>query len=234
MPPKAVFDVARAAELHAGGMPLSHIARLPGMPSQKPIERQLLENGHPVWKRRTKMQDVGKEALYELHHVQDISAADIGKMYGCEASTVRRRLVELGIPKGSGKHRPPRGPEHWSWRGGRYVDEKGYVFLRMPGHRQANKAGYVAEHRMVASDMFGKRLHSKDEVHHINGRHGDNRPENLIVVRHGKHQKLHADVLRELWALRKEVARLAGADPSNPFVPRYAGIHHAADWKVVG
>jgi hypothetical protein len=234
MPSKAVFDVARAAKLHAGGMPLSHIARIPGMPSQKAIERQLLEMGHPVWKGRTKLHSVGKERLRELHHEQDKSAAEIGKMYGCSGSTVRRRLVELGIPKGSGKHRPPRGPEHWNWRGGRYVDERGYVFLRKPGHRQANKGGYVAEHRMVASDALGRWLHPKDEVHHINGRHGDNRPENLIVVRHGKHQKLHADVLRELWALRKEVARLSGEDHAARLVSRHAENRRAADWKVVG
>lgn len=221
MPAKAVFDVARAAALHTEGMPLAHVSKLPGMPCQMTLKRHLLEGGYEVWKGPRKMRNVTKEQLRELHHVRDISAEDIGKMFGCGASTVRRRLVALGIPKGAGKHRPPTGADHWSWRGGEYRDDKGYVFLRRPDHPQAMKTGYVAEHRMVASDILGKRLHTKDEVHHINGKHGDNRPENLMVVKHGRHQKLHAEVLHELYRLRAEVARLGG---------KRAGDN----WKVVG
>jgi hypothetical protein len=221
MPPKAVFDVARAAALHAEGMPLAQVSKLPGMPCPATLKTHLLECGYEVWKGPWKMRTATKEQLHELHHVRDMSSADIGKMFGCGASSVRRKLVALGIPKGAGKHRPPKGAEHWSWRGGRYRNPKGYVFLRDPDHPQAMKTGYVAEHRMVAYEVLGKKLHTKDEVHHLNGNHGDNRPENLIVVKHGKHQKLHANVLKELYQLRAEVARLGGARAGD-------------NWKVVG
>ena len=221
MPPKAVFDVAKAAALHAGGMPLAQVSKLPEMPTQGVLKRHLLEAGYEVWSGPWKMRNVTKEQLYDLHHVKDISADEIGKMFGCGGSTVRRRLVAFGIPKGSGKHRPPQGAEHWSWKGGRYVDGGGYVFIRMPEHMQAMKSGYVAEHRMVASDALGERLETSEEVHHISGDKSDNRPENLIVVRRGRHQKMHAEVMRELNALRAEVARLGGN-------------RRGDNWKVVG
>jgi hypothetical protein len=221
MPPKAVFDAARAAALHAEGMPLSHVSKLPGMPSPTTLKNHLLESGYEVWKGPWKLRRATKEQLYELHHVRGMSSAAIARLYGCGQQTAYRRLRHFGIARKQGTAPRPRGADNPNWRGGRHVNAKGYVFLRRPDHPQANKAGYVAEHRMVASDILGKRLHTKDEVHHINGHHGDNRPENLIVVKHGKHQKLHADVLQELYSLRAEVARLGGARTGD-------------NWKVVG
>jgi hypothetical protein len=81
--------------------------------------------------------------------------------------------------------------------------------------------GYVAEHRMVAADSLGEQLSAAEEVHHVNGNKLDNRRDNLIVVRNGLHQRLHAEVLRELWALRHEVARLGGQRSGD-------------GWRVVG
>jgi len=233
MPPKAVFDVAKAAELHAGGMPLSHVARLPGFPTQGTLKRHLLERGHEVWVGPWKMRSATKEQLYELHHVQDLSAETIGKMFKCSGSAVRRRLVELGIPKGSGNHRAMSGPSHWSWRGGQYRDAGGYVRVRCPGHPNAGKNGYVLEHRKVAAELIGRPLRSDEEVHHVDGDKTNNAPENLVVIPRGKHQKLHAHICRELLSLQREVARLrGGCDPVAEM--RFGGIHHCIDWKVVG
>jgi hypothetical protein len=36
----------------------------------------------------------------------------------------------------------------------------------------------------------------------------DNAPENLLVVKSGKHQQLHADHRREVWELRKRIETL--------------------------
>jgi len=116
MPPKAVFDVAKAAALHASGLSLAAVARQPGMPCAKTLETHLREMGYEVWKGRRKLDGVSKDRLYDLHHIQDLSASAIGEIFNCSGSVVRRRLVELGIQKGAGNHRSATGPLHWSGR----------------------------------------------------------------------------------------------------------------------
>jgi hypothetical protein len=235
MPPKAVFDVAKAAALHASGLSLAAVARQPGMPCAKTLETHLREMGYEVWKGRRKLDGVSKDRLYDLHHAQDLSASAIGEIFNCSGSAVRRKLVELGIPKGAGNHRSATGPLHWSWKGGRHVDARGYVRVRCPGHPNASKSGYVLEHRKVASDAIGRALLAAEEVHHIDGDKTNNSPSNLIVVPSGKHQRLHADVMRELQALRQEVMRLTerSAAVQASSVPNSSNPQ-TVNWKVIG
>jgi hypothetical protein len=234
MPPKAVFDVAKAAALNATGMSLTAISRLPGMPSSPAIKRHMLNAGFRPCRGRPKLHEVPRGELLELHHGQNLTAAAIGELYGCSGSSVRRRLMALGLGKGCGKSKKLNGCQSHKWRGGRYVAPTGYVFIHRPSHPNAGPNGYVAEHRLVASESIGRPLRPDEQVHHIDGDKKNNHISNLIVVPRGKHQRLHADIHKELRALRAEVARLRGFDPCNPLVPRYGGIHHCTDWKVVG
>lgn len=80
-----------------------------------------------------------------------------------------------------------------NWKGGRTVDQYGYVLVLKPGHPNANKRGYVREHVWKMSEREGRRIDTKrEEVHHINGIHGDNRIENLELkaLGHGRGQSV--------------------------------------------
>jgi hypothetical protein len=75
------------------------------------------------------------------------------------------------------------GERHPQWRGGKH-SQKGYILIRLvdDGHMAASmrdKAGYVAEHRLVMAVALGRPLRDGEQVHHINGDKQDNRLENL-------------------------------------------------------
>ncbi len=67
------------------------------------------------------------------------------------------------------------------------VDADWYILIwqldhphaRRPGGRKSG--GYVAEHRLVMEALLGRYLEPGEVVHHRNGIHDDNRPENLEV-----------------------------------------------------
>jgi hypothetical protein len=87
-------------------------------------------------------------------------------------------------------HNPvKRGPASHKWKGGRYKNSDGYVFIYMPEHPNANKDGCVSEHRYVW-EQANRPLKSSEDVHHINGIRDDNRIENLIALTKGQHCSL--------------------------------------------
>jgi len=66
--------------------------------------------------------------------------------------------------------------------GGRWVDPKGYFWIKcpVPGHPNAKRSGgWIAEHVWVMSQMIGRPLRPGETVHHRNLIRSDNRPSNL-------------------------------------------------------
>ena len=80
-----------------------------------------------------------------------------------------------------------------SWKGGKYSTKRdGYVYVYNPEHPNAKRngkggGGYVLEHRLVMEKILGRYLLPDEDINHINGDKKDNRPENLVVVRHYAH-----------------------------------------------
>jgi hypothetical protein len=65
-----------------------------------------------------------------------------------------------------------------------WTDRRGYRWIRINGRS-------VREHRHIMESVLGRRLCGDEVVHHKNGDTTDNRPENLEVVLHGDHTRVH-------------------------------------------
>ena len=104
------------------------------------------------------------------------------------AKSVSRILRDHGIP-------PQRasGEKHGMWKGGRTVDENGYIHVTLPrGHvlfGMTKDSGYVLEHRLVMAEYLGRPLLNHESVHHIDGVRHNNDVENLQlrIGQHGAH-----------------------------------------------
>lgn len=123
-----------------------------------------------------------------------------------------RRLSQL---KSFGK-----GEENPSWRGGRRIDENGYVQILTPGHPFAND-GYVAEHRLVVEEreradnpesdflvtIAGvSYLKPSTVVHHIDEVKTNNESSNLMLL---ENQAAHSFIHHSPLPMEERLRRIA-------------------------
>jgi len=66
----------------------------------------------------------------------------------------------------------------------RIHNKKGYVL-------EKTEKGWFLQHHLVVQKHFGRSLLKDEAVHHINGIKTDNNIDNLIVMNHGEHTRLH-------------------------------------------
>ena len=86
---------------------------------------------------------------------------------------------------------PQDGENNFAWKGGLHISPKGYVYVRDPSHPNAMKSGYVKRATAVVSAAIGRPLTKNEMAHHINGDKLDDRLENLQLLTHSEHMRLH-------------------------------------------
>ncbi len=99
------------------------------------------------------------------------------------------------------------GGQNHAWKGGKYINPKGYIYLRLPDHPCVMSNGYYPEHRFVLEQQLGRYLTKWEVVHHKNRNKHDNSLDNLeIVSRHTHHLITMMEI--EIDRLNKEVQEL--------------------------
>lgn len=79
-----------------------------------------------------------------------------------------------------------------NWKGGKHIRKDGYILIKKSEHPKALPNGYIYEHILIMENYLGRFLKDKEEIHHINGNHSDNRLENLkLFENHSQHCKEH-------------------------------------------
>lgn len=137
--------------------------------------------------------------LRALYLDEKMGSSKLARIFNCDAQTVIRRLEEIGIPRR--KQTEYHGEFGPAWRGGRRKRADGYIGILTPNHPKADSGGYVPEHILVCEKTLGKPLPEGWIVHHLNGIRDDNRPENLVPMPKGAHNKqfdLYQKRIREL------------------------------------
>lgn len=73
----------------------------------------------------------------------------------------------------------------------KYVTNKGYQLVHLPGHPRADGEGRVMEHIVVFEQATGITVPEGCCIHHLNGNKRDNRIENLCMMTHKAHTAFH-------------------------------------------
>lgn len=92
------------------------------------------------------------------------------------------------------------------WKGGRIINNQGYVMVYSPYHPHSGNTGYILEHRLIMEKYLGRMLDRDEVVHHINEVRTDNFISNLELTTPSKHSTHHNDIR---WG-NKESGKIGG------------------------
>jgi len=107
---------------------------------------------------------------------------------------LRSNTIQLSISQKSEEAMSRKiGKESPAWKGGTYMEPRGYMTISHADHPRAMKNRRVYEHILAAEKAIGKSLPKGAVVHHVNENKSDNRNENLVICENTiYHHLLHA------------------------------------------
>lgn len=115
---------------------------------------------------------------------------------------IYKKAYKLGLRKSQdiefrNRSEAKSGENAYNWNGGRKLTPKGYAQVLVPGHRRADKNGYVMEHIVVFEKATGITIPENCCIHHLNGNKSDNRIQNLCMMQHTAHTVFHHTGLKK-------------------------------------
>lgn len=81
---------------------------------------------------------------------------------------------------------------------------EGYIYRLAKNHPNADKEGYVLEHRLIMEGLIGRLLSRQEIVHHLNGIKDDNRVENLELLSSQSAHLTEKHIQQDGWFGRKK------------------------------
>ena len=113
-----------------------------------------------------------------VRHIRWLCLCDCGKHITVDSISLRSgHTSSCGCLKLE-LQRKRRGSLNPNWKGGRHIDDKGYVRVKNVNYPM-KRAFYALEHVVIMATHLGRPLLPHENVHHKNGIRDDNRIENL-------------------------------------------------------
>lgn len=169
-----------------------------------------------------------EEQLHRDYAVLRMSQSEIAVKYKTTQKVVWRAMIKMGIKARVAAKRDQIGAKNSSWKGGKVLVAKnkrqrgerssfgnGYFYVLMPGHPNSNKAGYVAEHILVATRERGRPLTIGECVHHIDLNKHNNEHKNLVIADRKTHAIWHVQLEEIAASFMKE--GIVKFDPSRGY-----------------
>jgi len=146
----------------------------------------MFKKGNTIWKMRInyKHSDETKKKIgigNKGKIVSEESRIKIGL-----ATKGRKYSLEINKKKGHPREANP------NWKGGKYKNLRGYIYILMPEHPFCKKSGYVKRATLVMEKHLGRYLIPPEFVHHKNAPDDDRIKSLHLCANQSEHRKLYS------------------------------------------